>query len=365
MSKTNELGRVTRDAVVDELRSAIVGGEFPAGSKLPPRENLIERTGASRLTVQRGIDQLREEGFVRAHRGVGTFVTDNPPHQFHFGIVFSGHPEQDGQWDSRYRQVVHRESVALARETDPLQVHVFYDVSPDPPSESYEKLLDDVDANRLAGLIFPTAPEKFSDSPLLRSSNVTVVSFQSRRPWLPGVVAVGPDQNSFAERALERLADENIKSTAFFVTPGFLTQVDQEKVRYLIESADQYDIQCKPEWVQFVSPRVSFGVTTSMRLLMSSDYPECPEGVIVADDHLITPACRGLRDVGLTVGQDVQVIGYANFPDPNPPDPDVIRLGFNIRALLKEALNLMDNQRRGKTPPEMSLGRAVFEDELH
>jgi DNA-binding GntR family transcriptional regulator len=66
------------DVVRSELRRAIVGGEFPPGSKLPNEEALCTRFGVSRITLREAVRGLIEDGYVSRRQGAGTFVTSGP-----------------------------------------------------------------------------------------------------------------------------------------------------------------------------------------------------------------------------------------------------------------------------------------------
>jgi GntR family transcriptional regulator len=65
--------------VAARLRAAIAAEEYPRGGQLPTEEQLAERLGVHRVTVNRALSILRAEGLVYVHRGKGTFVTEIPP----------------------------------------------------------------------------------------------------------------------------------------------------------------------------------------------------------------------------------------------------------------------------------------------
>jgi GntR family transcriptional regulator, transcriptional repressor for pyruvate dehydrogenase complex len=78
MTRYPQPARVTlADQVVDHLVDAIVRGDHPPGSRLPPEDKLSELAAVSRLTVREAIKVLRLKGVVRVEQGRGTFV--NPP----------------------------------------------------------------------------------------------------------------------------------------------------------------------------------------------------------------------------------------------------------------------------------------------
>ncbi len=66
------------DVIRSELRRAIVGGEFPPGSKLPNEDALCARFGVSRITLREAVRGLIEDGYVIRRQGAGTFVTQGP-----------------------------------------------------------------------------------------------------------------------------------------------------------------------------------------------------------------------------------------------------------------------------------------------
>lgn len=60
--------------IADELRAKITSGQLGAGDRLPTEEELQERYGVARGTVQKGLAQLVSEGLVVAQRPKGHFV---------------------------------------------------------------------------------------------------------------------------------------------------------------------------------------------------------------------------------------------------------------------------------------------------
>src|SRR3546814_8698254 len=57
-----------------KLRAAIADGDVDSGT-LPSERLLSERTGASRVTVRKAIEQLVEEGLLTRRQGSGTYVS--------------------------------------------------------------------------------------------------------------------------------------------------------------------------------------------------------------------------------------------------------------------------------------------------
>jgi len=67
--------------IADELRAAVGAGEYGAGRLLPSEAELSARFDASRVTVRRALELLREEGILDARQGFGWFVASAPLRQ--------------------------------------------------------------------------------------------------------------------------------------------------------------------------------------------------------------------------------------------------------------------------------------------
>ncbi|BCS33322.1 LacI family transcriptional regulator [Luteitalea sp. TBR-22] len=64
--------------VFEALRRDIESGRLPAGGRVPSEAELVERFGASRITVGRAVRDLQLQGLVERRVGAGTFVRRPP-----------------------------------------------------------------------------------------------------------------------------------------------------------------------------------------------------------------------------------------------------------------------------------------------
>ncbi|MFZ9697349.1 MAG: GntR family transcriptional regulator [Ilumatobacteraceae bacterium] len=67
--------------IAEELRRRVLAGEFAAGRMLPSESELSAEFAASRVTVRRALEVLRDEGLVDARQGFGWFVAGDPLRQ--------------------------------------------------------------------------------------------------------------------------------------------------------------------------------------------------------------------------------------------------------------------------------------------
>lgn len=74
--------RTTRyQQIAEALRERIADGDFGAGRLLPSEADLSTAYDASRVTVRRALEVLREDGLVASRQGFGWFVATDPVRQ--------------------------------------------------------------------------------------------------------------------------------------------------------------------------------------------------------------------------------------------------------------------------------------------
>ncbi len=67
--------------IADELRDRVVAGRYGAGRVLPSEADLGQEFDASRVTVRKALEVLRDQGLVAARQGFGWFVAGAPLRQ--------------------------------------------------------------------------------------------------------------------------------------------------------------------------------------------------------------------------------------------------------------------------------------------
>lgn len=75
MLRPVEKQRVAEE-IAEQLRSLILGGQYPPGSKLPPERELSKRLRVNRASLREALKKLEHLGLVRIRQGDGTRVTN-------------------------------------------------------------------------------------------------------------------------------------------------------------------------------------------------------------------------------------------------------------------------------------------------
>jgi GntR family transcriptional regulator len=67
--------------IADDLSRRVEAGEFAAGRLLPSEAELSTAYGASRMTVRKALELLRDEGLIDSRQGLGWFAATDPLRQ--------------------------------------------------------------------------------------------------------------------------------------------------------------------------------------------------------------------------------------------------------------------------------------------
>ncbi len=62
------------------IQQRIASGEWPAGQKLPSENELVGALEVSRMTINRALRELTQEGLIKRVHGIGSFVAETPRH---------------------------------------------------------------------------------------------------------------------------------------------------------------------------------------------------------------------------------------------------------------------------------------------
>ncbi len=76
--------------IKEAIRQEIEDGILREGQQLPSEAALIDRFGASKMTVIRALQELVQEGYLRRVQGKGTYVTRPPQHGPLIGVLVPG-----------------------------------------------------------------------------------------------------------------------------------------------------------------------------------------------------------------------------------------------------------------------------------
>jgi len=351
---------VTRNEILQDLRRKITHGDLLPGDRLPTHRELKRQMSANIVTLGRAISQLKLEGFVETRGSRGTFVSESPPHLCLYALVFPSH-SATSNWP-RFWEALAKESERIER-GGVLQMPIYYDIANDLRSTSpdFDRLLEDVHAHRVAGLIFASHPWVVENTPFLTEPGIPRVALMPPQSGtFPHVGVVMTDHDGLIERALDFFVSKGRKRLGVMTTPSVLG----EGLLKIRQKAAARGLETRPYWMQSVSETSPRSAQATMHLMMSGKDGERPDAIFVTDDNLVEYATAGILDARVRVPSEVEVVVHCNFPWPVPSIVPVRRIGFDARQLIAACVRSIDQQRAtGTIPPPVAIP-AQFEDEL-
>ena len=80
----DEISKAAPEPIYQQIKQAIeqriTSGEWPPGQKLPSENELVAALEVSRMTINRALRELTQQGLIQRVHGVGSFVAETPRH---------------------------------------------------------------------------------------------------------------------------------------------------------------------------------------------------------------------------------------------------------------------------------------------
>ncbi len=333
------------EMILTTVRREIVDGRFPPGSILPTRSQYEERFAATAPTVQKAFDRLREDGFIDIRHRVGTFVSARPPHRYHYGLTF---PYPRGQWPrwSRFHEALLAEADAVANRLG--RRFSFYDGLVEPGGACVDRLVRDLAAHRVAGVIHASflCP---TDARLQHARGIPMVGIGNPSQFPKDCSVAYLDYLSILERGARLLVDRGVRQVAVLEDAEGLGGEVLSPDR--MEVLNRHGLRLAPNgYISLPASHAEAG-RHWVRLLMNQPPGDRPQSLFIMDDNLVAAVVKGVADVGLKVPDDLCIICHNNFPMELPKDVPLVILGFHAGHLLTSAIEHIDRCRAKQDTP--------------
>lgn len=343
-----------QDRVIEELRTSILNGSLPAGSRIPSRKELQERFAVASVTMQLAIDRLVADGFLNAQGNRGTFVVDHIPSSNHYALVSPFAPTTPRV---QFWRALVNEAKAVSRSTH-RRISVFHRIDGNPDGVDYQRLLRDLQHKRLAGIVFAVNAYMLEETPILTIPHVPRIAVMSGPR--KNVAAAVLDDANWINKALDFLATRQRTRVAVLSVPG-TEGIFRKRV---LAGLAARGLTTRPYWWHTIDQAHAEGVQPITHLLLNNGQRDRPDGLIVTDDNLVEHATAGMVAAGVRVPRDLDVVVHCNFPWATPAALPVRRLGYDAREVLDHCLDWIDATRIGAETGQSVLVPARFEDEI-
>ncbi|MAX26658.1 MAG: hypothetical protein CMJ19_19365 [Phycisphaeraceae bacterium] len=353
--------------VLNDIRDGIVRGRWKPGEQLDTQRSLAAELGATLITVQRALDQLRRDGFVVSMGSQGTFVCDRPPHLANLALVFEDKiMGTDENFWSLFHQAMY--DVVGSGLGVNYRIRIFDDINAHIDNASYMQLLDEIKCHRLRGMIFAASPHHFDATPLMSLPDIARVVVGGKSVY-SATPAIYPDRQDFIRQSVAHLAEKGRKRPALLMAGTDMRSpfdgATQESVATFKQCAAQAGMTVEPWWIQGMGVKGLGWTTQLVHLMLNDQQVKRPDSLIIADDTLVEAATAGVLAAGLAGPCDFDVVAYTNFPLITRTLVPVYRIGFDIRQLLLKSIDLIVRQstQRPKQKASLTLLPAIHQDQ--
>ncbi len=323
--------------VLSVLRDRIACGRYGLGETLPDRRALCQELGVCMATLQKAMQILLAEGFLTARPRHGTAVSDSLPFVRRYGILTIPSRDKPGSetlWTRLHAAIV-EQALVIAQEQG-LEFTFYEGLVLREDAESYKRLEDDIRSRRLGGLVLIMFAQMFMSLPVFSlpelppvvSAGVSSREASRRWPWCTAVE--GPDPTKFIDQALAFLAARRRRRLAVLAMwpPNTWDYLRQAISRYSMTNAPWHNHR-------LVSQNLASAGAICQLLMMASDRPDA---ILIGDDNLVPHATAGLKASVRYHPEEVDVVGWCNFPHPPEAHVPVHFLGPDIKQLLLDWL---------------------------
>ncbi len=346
--------RSSTQSVIKYLRKAIIEGEYPANSFLPPQRQLADTMGVGQWLIRMALKQLEVEGLIESSRGRGTRVLPLPNKKKMNKIAFI---HQHLNINSHKMEQYHIRNGVLQQ----LQKYNYNYNEFDVCNKNNIDSQNNTNAIPLFIEDLPTLIDKYNAFVFIEASDSKIIDFINdlKKRHLPTVVANLETDLFFSATCVDH---ENIS----FCAVKSLAEMGHERIAYLGaypttyfygKSLDGYkkgmsamELPIEESLIAFCDYSFPLYAYDACKKLLQQQYP--PTAIVAARDSIASGTCHAIDEAGYTIGRDISVIGY---DDITWDGPEKILTTFREPCLDMGivAVEMLDERiRNGWKPPE-------------
>lgn len=346
--------RQLAEIIVDQIRS----NKLNVGQRLPAQREFMSKLGLSDSTVCRAMRDLTMRGVLHSRRGQGTFVSDRgQATATSVAVLVPAH--HDAPYDSDIMWNI--ENVAHRAGYDAVFCNTEDSLS---KSDSY---LDKLLRNKPAGVIYvPVAMgQRYYRENILRirrlqDAGIKVVLCDRNFLNEPDAIAafeldcVFSDDINGSRELVNHLLENGRKKIALVSSP--MDSNVQNRIIGYRRALEDKNIHYRSELVKFVEDYdskedVSVVIDELLKL------PSRPDAIYAINDRMAEVVMAGLADKGISVPQEIAVVGYDNRETGQYLEPSLTTVDRDNAEIGQVAMELLLEQIEGKrtTPRHVAL----------
>jgi len=346
--------RPREQAIRAFFQSKILTGAFPVGMALPSMQALAALWNSNYFTVHRALTPLVQEGLLRRHKGVGTFVSESRRKLETVGIYYGGDiiSERRHGYAVQLHRLLHQEF-----KKQNLKVRTWLD--PREPGEVTQSVMPEItwaiEHQEIQAMV--AVMTQGEHAPLFARLPVPVVFFSNtittRNVFFP--------HREFLLKALQLCRDEGRRNVALIASPSLLTTPERTHEWKGKRALELFENLCKTagvmtdaRWFHLIDSgsltqeveRVQ--IEAAYRGLLDGPAGTRPDALIVYPDNNLATLSRLLAKSGTRLDASLFVVSHRNEPTAFnlPAGPRYIALSLEsvARELAAMVQSIMENQ---------------------
>lgn len=337
------------DMIAETLRERIIAGELPPGAQLPTYEILERDFGASRMTMNKAISRLKADGFLTGIERRGVFVAEKPPHLDRIALLLP-HPPRFNSFSACLEA-----SAKDFTELHGRRIEIFPCLDgPHFSQEEARRILGELEARRFAGIFVAFNPDGCPEQRIF-DFKIPKVYFDpgSRRDG----AKLSMDVPGLVRKGLERLKERGASRIAVLAYPH-----DNPSLRMAAKAIPELGLESKSEWrIGMDNPEIAEQIVS---LMLCAEPGKRPDGLLLADDHLVEAAARGVVASRIKAPEELKVLSHCNWVLPPPRSFPLELLGFDSDMAMRLAAACIDASNEKRPFEGQLVVPALFEDEM-
>jgi len=341
--------------VISRLRDSILSGEYAPSSRLQTYRELEVALDVSRATLRHAIGVLKREGFIESTERSGMCVSPTPPHILRIGLIF-----HDPRVNDRFQQALLHVADEI-NQSGGLEIVKFCGIHPGSKHPDWELLSKDLASHRLMGLILPCPCEFLEGTGALEDETLPKISFRSFPE--PGCHRVILDNKSLADQAIDWFLSQGRRKIALIGIGSTPMPGMMELGELFSQSCMERGLPARPEWCISIGLDYPKGAQNIAHLLGTLPANIRPDALLINNDNTVPYACAGLVAAQIQVPQDFAVAVHCCWPWPVPNVLPLTRIGFDVRKILKQAMQMIRAKRNGEAVCDIVLRAELFDNQ--
>lgn len=305
------------------LRKEVLDGIYQPGEYLPSERELCERFQVERITVRKALELLVEDNLVVKHPGIGTCVRERP------GYLASEESCRNIMF------VLPISKSGIDRITDVFNAELFYRLEKECRSQDYTliytsaseqaSLSEITNGNSICGIIFVSQvqPRVIEECHMAHLPCILVNNYHG------GITSVISDNLVGTREVVDYLYEKGHTEIGMITgLPEYFNS--QERLLGFRERMAQHHLSVRKEWVQTGNWNFDGGVQAMEAIFESGSLPTA---IFAANDMTALGAIDCIRRHGLSVPEDISVIGFDNISQCKYSYPPLTSVDVDTRVI--------------------------------